>query len=1207
MIKNNKGFTLIELLAAIAVLSILMVLTLPQLTNVIGGNRNKIYVNDAKKMIALAEYKIRSNSTSIEKPDDGECIVFSLNYLDNDSFDSPPNRGDYLRYSSFVVAKNDNGNMEYSAILIEEYKNVYKGIKLTKEDDLNKRDAVKNITVFNSNELVYITEEISAKYVGESEAANKTIGINYINSYLGNNYVKAIDDRLVDDVVDDDGKVKNLSAPKIKSFTLVPDSSTFNSMNLTINVEAKDDDTPPEDLTVYYNVCTPSQKTSNPSVCNYPDITNPSLSGYQYSSGGSSTFTSSAINLSRCNNSSDYCASYGQEVVVYLIVKDKDGNFVKKQKSYLIHTNQPPKLKKFNISKRDQDPANFLKAKVTVEIDDEDGTQVQYCLTENENASIQNCTNFKTLTSSTFTYDFCSGDIYSASCLPDGSTKTLKIFIKDSHGEIATKTATYKVYKLNTETLYPTITINSAGSDTPTGENSLKVGYSIVVPFDPTSGITDNDVTYTLGVCENDITCNTPLYLSDSIPYSTTKTGTYNMYNNNFPIYNGVPRRLIARVYVSKYGLNSDSYNFSKIVKYIPYVNNPPEIDSGSSDSFTSLTDNFPNHKTQSTGTYNVKYNFSGTDDIDKKDFWTCLSEAEDGCNFSNETEFTSKFTKGSQNINYTFNPINSALPYDGSRKKLYIKMCDKYYLTSGIESCTDASSSYYDIYENQEPIIEEYDANLISTGEGGSQIEVTLKVDDDLDSAQNLMVTLSNGVESVIDSYGNMFDSNNKAIVTLGVHEIGEENGTLIVTVSDSYSASAEESIVYSSEVNTFTVNQGPMATEVPTIEPDYTNLDDEIKNAGIHVNKIIVKSNFVDDNDTQDSLTVRVGYRKIGESKFIYTEEQQFNKELIFTIGNENFKYDGSTYEIVIQAKDKAGKYSETPAVTTYKVYNDTAPVIVDAKINDKCDSDTGCKVITNVKDYFDTFNICISDNSTTCNDYTTDNFSGNNSSLDSQSLSYRLSNKNLYLYIKDSYGNITKQELSYNISKTCQDKNMMVESNIVYTPKDNNKAISPISCNGLCYRDSDDERKPERQFSYIKTFDLMDLYVSGHLCQSNLTKEEKLYCSYESCFYNSNGQPSYWLIGDNVNFDIRDDGEQYQYTYFGSLKKLNNKMFVKYHKVYKLEKEMVNGSINYVFKLYPDIKIPHEIIGMPDYNYKTYFPFDANNDSSYLVFDD
>ena len=155
MIKNNKGFTLIELLAAIAVLSILMVLTLPQLTNVIGGNRNKIYVNDAKKMIALAEYKIRSNSTSIERPDDGECIVFSLNYLDNDSFDSPPNRGDYLRYSSFVVAKNDNGNMEYSAILIEEYKNVYKGIKLTKEDDLNKRDAVKNITVFNSNELFY--------------------------------------------------------------------------------------------------------------------------------------------------------------------------------------------------------------------------------------------------------------------------------------------------------------------------------------------------------------------------------------------------------------------------------------------------------------------------------------------------------------------------------------------------------------------------------------------------------------------------------------------------------------------------------------------------------------------------------------------------------------------------------------------------------------------------------------------------------------------------------------------------------------------------------------------------------------------------------------------------------------------------------------------------------------------------------------------
>ena len=37
------------------------------------------------------------------------------------SFDNPPNKGEYLRYSSFVVVKNDHGKMEYSALLVEEY------------------------------------------------------------------------------------------------------------------------------------------------------------------------------------------------------------------------------------------------------------------------------------------------------------------------------------------------------------------------------------------------------------------------------------------------------------------------------------------------------------------------------------------------------------------------------------------------------------------------------------------------------------------------------------------------------------------------------------------------------------------------------------------------------------------------------------------------------------------------------------------------------------------------------------------------------------------------------------------------------------------------------------------------------------------------------------------------------------------------------
>ena len=46
---KNKGFTLIELLASIVILGIIFVFALPQIVGVVSGNRNKMYVEDAKK------------------------------------------------------------------------------------------------------------------------------------------------------------------------------------------------------------------------------------------------------------------------------------------------------------------------------------------------------------------------------------------------------------------------------------------------------------------------------------------------------------------------------------------------------------------------------------------------------------------------------------------------------------------------------------------------------------------------------------------------------------------------------------------------------------------------------------------------------------------------------------------------------------------------------------------------------------------------------------------------------------------------------------------------------------------------------------------------------------------------------------------------------------------------------------------------------
>lgn len=119
MINNEKGFTLVELLATMAILATLMLIAIPNVIGIVQRNKNKTYIEDAKKLETLAAYKVRSNPTEL-KPANGNSYCFLLPFLDkSNELSEPPNGGEYDKTKSYVIVKNNNGSLEYKVQLVE--------------------------------------------------------------------------------------------------------------------------------------------------------------------------------------------------------------------------------------------------------------------------------------------------------------------------------------------------------------------------------------------------------------------------------------------------------------------------------------------------------------------------------------------------------------------------------------------------------------------------------------------------------------------------------------------------------------------------------------------------------------------------------------------------------------------------------------------------------------------------------------------------------------------------------------------------------------------------------------------------------------------------------------------------------------------------------------------------------------------------------
>lgn len=158
--KNYDGFTLVELLGVIIILSIIMMIALPNITSVLEKNNRESYIADAKKMITQAKYAIRNGE--LEKPSENEILKISLSYLGTGDVEKDPDGNIYDVNNSYVVIVRKNGYLEYYANLVANIDSGNKGIRIEHEDKLQDNDKLslvqQNFNIPTDTEIKSIVE-----------------------------------------------------------------------------------------------------------------------------------------------------------------------------------------------------------------------------------------------------------------------------------------------------------------------------------------------------------------------------------------------------------------------------------------------------------------------------------------------------------------------------------------------------------------------------------------------------------------------------------------------------------------------------------------------------------------------------------------------------------------------------------------------------------------------------------------------------------------------------------------------------------------------------------------------------------------------------------------------------------------------------------------------------------------------------------------
>ncbi len=119
---NKKGFTLVELLMVIALLALISAIAIPNISNILESTKKEHMLDDAKKLISLAEAEVRK-SYEIRNSGNHTFYINDLNFYGEILGD--PDGGEYAS-SSYVKYDNTKGQAKYCISLIGSKRNIGK-------------------------------------------------------------------------------------------------------------------------------------------------------------------------------------------------------------------------------------------------------------------------------------------------------------------------------------------------------------------------------------------------------------------------------------------------------------------------------------------------------------------------------------------------------------------------------------------------------------------------------------------------------------------------------------------------------------------------------------------------------------------------------------------------------------------------------------------------------------------------------------------------------------------------------------------------------------------------------------------------------------------------------------------------------------------------------------------------------------------------